>query len=693
MQTCSNHSHRPAAWQCSRCGRSLCEECAQGEQKPGLPTVVCVHCGGIAKAIRKPKAIRKYWQMFPDFLGALFGWKGLLQLLAVAVVVQVCMFLGILGVGVGWGLYAGYYFLVLRTASIGSLELPKPADFSNPVDDILLPLIRLFLAMTLPIVPPIAYLILRYKAGFLAEPMALLTDPILLVICLVCIAWVPGALIVAAMNESAAAQLNPLSVLSIVSRIPKEYALTVLVWIGLQVANGALSFGGTVLAETVPIPIVMPILLRFVGLFVPMLTAMILGRLIYQNSQVFGLPLTQDEMEPVQPMAIPRGRLHGDTLGSSFLPGGPIPAVESSVAPWETPRTVAAPSRLRPATAASIPPRKPAVAASIAPWEKPAAASMPSAAEDSIPLDGDEGPRATPPGFDGPVTAGAPTERPFPGFAAAEESIPLNGSDEGPRGVRPGMDPVPPGSASDPFAPSPEQSASFERPGDPAGRPSFEERSEGRFDETPEPIPLFDMPQPGDEGIAGALHVGPGGTFSQQPQPDQPSSDPDSVPVDHQPPAEDFAPQTLGGGLPPSAETSTGDAAAISISWDAGALDNPLRMALESGDAHSAMMNYREQLALGQQPDLPVELEMRLAEMLEQAGQFGDAVSACKRASEREPEGPLAARATYEGARVLVERLGNRAQGTALLQYLLRHYGQDPAAEPARQLLAQLQDQ
>ncbi len=391
------------------------------------------------------------------------------------------------------------------------------------------------------------------------------------------------------------------------------------------------------------------------------------------------------EMVPAIPGAIPRGRRAPAAGGSAAAPwergergaaGAPAPA-EASVAPWE-----------RPGGAAT---HTPAVERSVAPWEQPHGGPPMAEMEESIPLDGDEGPRASSFDFGG---ASPDTPLPSSAFELAEESIPLDDDLAGPRGIRPGMDPAPQAGPEDPFAPTRGGPAAPEprpRRGPPA-RPGLDERAAARFDDTPEPIPIVDIPQPTDQDIAAALHVGPGGTMSGTPTTPAPSRGATDSAVDHQPPAEDFAPQTLGGEPLPSSETSLGDAAAISVTLDAGALDNPLRMALESGDPHSALMNYREQMALGQPPALPPELEMRLAGMLEHAGQFGDAVMACKRASERDPEGPLAAQATFDGARILVERLGNRAQGLALLQYLLRHYADAPAAERARQLVAQIED-
>jgi hypothetical protein len=115
-----------------------------------------------------------------------------------------------------------------------------------------------------------------------------------------------------------------------------------------------------------------------------------------------------------------------------------------------------------------------------------------------------------------------------------------------------------------------------------------------------------------------------------------------------------------------------------------------LQTSLERGDNPGAVDAYQKIQAAGLKPELPPELELRLANILERQGLSLDAAHACRRAADRNLKGPLATRAIFTAARLLVERVGEIEQGKAMYRYLIENYPDDPLARRAQEMLRRL---
>jgi len=410
----------------------------------------------VAEVLMARKQIVPYWGMFGEFLKAIFTMEGLIQFLALAVILYLVGWIPLIGGILYGGIWVSYYFLVIHKASTGSTKLPMPADFTDFIDDMVLPLVRFILASLILVVPTFLYV--RSQIGFLSlfmNPRAALADPVLLLIVALSVIYFPAAIITAAIARSTAAMLNPLVILGIILRIPGHYFLTVLVWAIMNVADmWLMSMLAPVLVRFY-VPVLTPVLATAVGLIIPILTAFVLGWLIYQNGEVLGLTQGRDLMAPEVPGAVPRGT----------LPAPQEPQVESRPEPVE-------------------------------------------------------------------------------------------------------------------------------------------------------PIPL--------------------------------------EPEERQDPA------------------------------------RVLEKSLTGGDNPGAMEAYRKLQAAGLKPELPPELELRLANLLERQGLSLDAAHACRRAAERDLKGPLATRAIFTAARLLVERVGEVAEGKAMYRYLVENYPQDPLAQRAQEMLRRL---
>ena len=450
------HHNARAAWRCTKCGADLCPGCAAEDSVHGAKIVRCATCGGVAEVLMVRKEIVPYWGMFGPFLKAIFSMEGLLQFLGLAVILYLVGHIPLIGGILYGGVWVSYYFLVILKASTGVTKLPRPADFTDFIDDMVLPLVRFILASLILVVP--TYLYVRSQIGFLnlmMNPRDALADPVLLLIIGLSVIYFPAAIITAAIARSTVAMLNPAVILGIILRIPGHYFLTVLVWVIMNVADfWLMGLLAPVLARFY-VSVLTPVLLTAISLIIPILTAFVLGWLIYQNGEVLGLSRGRDLMVPEVPGATPRGTL-----------------------------------------------------------------------------------------------------------------------------------------------PAPQEQQAESRP------------------EPVAPIPLE-----------------------------------------------------------PEAQVDPAQA---------------LLAALDKGDNPGAIDAYQKLQTAGLKPELPPELELRLANILEREGLSLDAAHACRRAADRELQGPLATRAIFTAARLLIERVGEVEQGKAMYRYLIENYPDDPLSERAKEMLRRL---
>lgn len=308
MNTCTHHQNARAAWRCSKCGATLCPACAVTSEVSRTRIERCLHCGGIAQELMVEKEILPYWGMFGEFLKALFSIGGILQILVIGAMIYLTGLVPIIGWIFSLGLYAGYYFLVIARYAVGEVKLPMPLAFSDLWDDILGPFVRFVLATLILWVP--AFLYIHGRIGFaqvFSDLGGALADPVLALIVILCMVYFPGAMIIAAVSQSTLSMLNPLIILGIIVRMPKEYLITVVVWGLLMVANAFLKGVVGEFLQAHNTFLISGILYEFAGLFLPLMTAMILGRLVYQNSELLGFAKPRDLLVPEFPNATPQG--------------------------------------------------------------------------------------------------------------------------------------------------------------------------------------------------------------------------------------------------------------------------------------------------------------------------------------------------------------------------------------------------
>ena len=302
---CSSHGSERAAWICQNCHRKLCPSCAARRGETAKAVLVCVHCRGLAEDLVVSRRITPYWMMLGTFVRSIFTLQGFLQISLVSLASFLLMFVPIIGPLLAIFPLAGYCFRVIQNSALGGVTLPENEELT-PMG-VVGPGVRLILALIITYVPLMLYL--HYGIGWsklLTDPMILFRDPIPLILTVGSILYLPAAIIAAAVSESVITMINPLVTVRMIVRIPGQYVLTL---IGLE---GFLWLFSIVMA---PVQLFLVASLGFfaaipfiIGLTLAAYTfaSMILGRLIFQNGEHFGL---NDGVETVLefPGAVPSG--------------------------------------------------------------------------------------------------------------------------------------------------------------------------------------------------------------------------------------------------------------------------------------------------------------------------------------------------------------------------------------------------
>ena len=462
---CSLHRNKPAAWSCRSCGRDLCPLCAAPD--PGQSDeALCGHCSAPADRRMATARAPANWRMIPAFFLSILSPRGLFFVAGLTVVVIAVGFVPMIGGLLSLGIFASYFFLVVRSAMQGRRELPSPT-FENAVDDVFLPAVRFVLPSLMLLVPLALYIRHQILGAAYAEPMDLVLDPVLLLAGLGGVLVFPALLIVASVSSGVFSVFNPMHVVSLVLRVPGAYLVTVVLWLLIQLAQGLAMLGVGLLALVVQTPFLANVGVQLIYTAGGAFTALLFGWLIHANRERLGLDPLGDAA-PAVPGAVPRGTLRGrrpptastggvDAARGPGLASGPPTAGRAAPAPTDDdPRLWPG---LPPATTAPSPtgaqraPRPPEQAV---PWtdDYPAPEPGPRPPEQPVPWTDDyPAPEAGPRQPVQPV----PWTDDFP--APAPDRAPVGGPD-GPDS----MFVVPPGSSGWSGDPSPDPASKHQVP-------------------------------------------------------------------------------------------------------------------------------------------------------------------------------------------------------------------------------------
>ncbi|HEY3355100.1 MAG TPA: hypothetical protein VGQ83_17740 [Polyangia bacterium] len=315
---CGHHPAAAAGWRCARCG-DLCPDCA-AERRAGVGTIeVCVHCGGHAPPITIPRGHVSFATRIP---GAFLYPLNLMGLLAMAGLAAVLAFLPtMIGRVIGVGTFFAYIFSLITTTANGSDEITAP-DFSDIVEDILTPARRGLTAGALLWVPAVVYV-------FWIRGVEEITffDPVLWAIIAAGIIYLPMALLVAAAGNGVLRMLNPVFTFQCIGRLGTDYFIAV----GAVAGLGILWFVTSIIAAIVghlPIPILASWAAAIIQVYIPFVTARVLGLLLFVRGADIGYGTEKDLNEPVLPGVRPRGAVR-PAAPAPAPTGGRVEEVES----------------------------------------------------------------------------------------------------------------------------------------------------------------------------------------------------------------------------------------------------------------------------------------------------------------------------------------------------------------------------
>ncbi len=275
--------------------------------------VRCTSCGGEAKLLLVAGAFMPYWKKAPSFFKGLVSLRGLGLLFGFSLLLAGIAYIPVAGLALAWTLFGMYYFMVVRDSARGRVSLPLPRDTMDFLDflaDLFFACTRLLLSTSFLVGLGVAYLSARGKMlDVWLEPGLLWKDAGVVVLGALMALYLPGVLVISTISESMIGPLNPVYTIRRMVPVYRQYLLTVLIWVALLGLDYLLlvGFGAAVARDSIVL------LTRFlhvlVGLILPLTSAWILGRFVFQNGEAFGVVPAGEFLVAADPGGEPRGSL------------------------------------------------------------------------------------------------------------------------------------------------------------------------------------------------------------------------------------------------------------------------------------------------------------------------------------------------------------------------------------------------
>lgn len=287
--SCRNHGNVLAAWRCSKCFELYCEKCVVDGRKFGVPNVkFCPVCSSKVNALKEELMEKKKAEKtFASEMGG--AWKyplrgnGLIIMIGGTIFFVFLNFLlsaTFLLAGFLLVFVTGYYFAyaqqVISASAQGDDDLPGWPDFSDYIQDIVIPFaqgIALFAVYLLPVS------VLSTKLGRDATGDYLIFWAALGI----ALFMMPMAWLAVSMHESVMG-LSPHFVIPSILKIPGHYTLVVIQLLAVAVISEATRW----VLQLAGIPVLGVFLSTFVWLYFVLVMCRMLGALYYINRHELG---------------------------------------------------------------------------------------------------------------------------------------------------------------------------------------------------------------------------------------------------------------------------------------------------------------------------------------------------------------------------------------------------------------------
>lgn len=281
MNEPATHDTGPVALQwCPRCERGVARERCRVIRLGDESAWACPDCDGLTRAVATAEH-RPLAEVFRTAWRYPLAGDGLIALGALGVGTWIAGHLRVTGSAIAFTLVATYAFSIVRKSAAGDDDLPAAADFTDWFD-FFKPAVRAFAAGLLALLPMIALVSLGVEAdgaGVILYALA----------ALFAVAWLPASVISASYADNLADAMNPLPIVAMMRRIPKDYALTVAVLWGWSIIGLVLAVVAQVVARLIAMPIVPSVAAEIVGLYAPLVMARTLGLLLRERRLELGL--------------------------------------------------------------------------------------------------------------------------------------------------------------------------------------------------------------------------------------------------------------------------------------------------------------------------------------------------------------------------------------------------------------------
>lgn len=303
LTPCARHPDVSAVFICTNCRTRFCADCVY--HWPDAVRSYCPVCTGVVltladDAVRQERAQekRRRDRRFFGNLGEVFRYPlrgdGYILLISGAVFYSFIQFIlllawrvGPFGLGaiilltwLGTGYLAAYFYKVIQATGQGEDALPDWPGFSSWWDDIAAPTLQLMGICLFCFGPAVAYPILFEYDRSLLVLWSLVGYGLL---------YFPMAMLAVVMFDTIAA-LNPLTVLSAIVKVPREYAVACTVFWGVALCwlLNDLVLSAVLPVLLSPLPGVTTFLTFLVSLYLMTVEACLLGRIYWTNAERLG---------------------------------------------------------------------------------------------------------------------------------------------------------------------------------------------------------------------------------------------------------------------------------------------------------------------------------------------------------------------------------------------------------------------
>jgi len=302
---CYAHPEAHPAFQCSQCMRYFCSACPKDSNvKVGLKALkLCPVCGGMAKPWTKPVK----WTPFYLDLGQVFAaplkgyallYTGCLVLVQALKVIGSfsCLALPVLIIltTFQWG----FYLHLIKQVAHGSYDFPEWPE-SSDFGDMFWSFAKVIVVALVTLIPAIAVLIFASATFGAAAMLGMFVTGSVNAVSLLAIAqllklafyvayffYLPIPIAIVAVFDSMIPALNPVLILRIIFRIGAPFFAAYGLWVALRIILGG--FQLTALLAPGPMKLAGLFLMAPLSIYVMLVSAYILGRLIHENEEKIG---------------------------------------------------------------------------------------------------------------------------------------------------------------------------------------------------------------------------------------------------------------------------------------------------------------------------------------------------------------------------------------------------------------------